>query len=175
MSSALEQTNTTTVADSASDPRAVASLVIMVMMIAAVFTCFGILALLSRRVERENEAAAIQTSHRIVLRQRIECVSVKRKSYLDQFLVVRSWKQQKDESTGPSAVVSVCTEDLSVEPLDDTLGCAICMLNYQEGELVCESNNVRCKHIYHHECMEAWLKEHASCPMCRETYVLSEV
>ena len=41
--------------------------------------------------------------------------------------------------------------------------CIICLLNYTE-----ETKKItECNHIFHQECLERWLQENTSCPLCR--------
>jgi hypothetical protein len=55
-------------------------------------------------------------------------------------------------------------------------GCAICLSHFKPQQLVCESNNSSCQHVFHKDCMVDWLmKRHDNCPMCREVYVLKTV
>lgn len=42
--------------------------------------------------------------------------------------------------------------------------CSICQENFQEGETVMK---LHCRHLYHAECVQSWLKEHNTCPLCR--------
>jgi hypothetical protein len=49
--------------------------------------------------------------------------------------------------------------------------CAICLLKFEKGDHVCESNNTACHHIFHEECMTHWLLNHELCPICRCTYL----
>lgn len=55
------------------------------------------------------------------------------------------------------------------------LECAICLSNFDANDVVCESNNLRCKHLFHQECIEPWLIRHEHCPVCRELYLLSSI
>jgi hypothetical protein len=62
------------------------------------------------------------------------------------------------------------------EPLawgEEMAGCAICLNHFKPEQLVCESNNPLCRHVFHKDCMVDWLmKKHDNCPMCREVYLL---
>jgi hypothetical protein len=59
---------------------------------------------------------------------------------------------------------------------EEMTGCAICLSHFKPEQLVCESNNSACQHVFHKDCMVDWLmKHHDSCPMCREVYVLKTV
>eukprot|EP00746_Dinoflagellata_sp_MGD_P039419 gnl/MRDRNA2_/MRDRNA2_195059_c0_seq1.p1 gnl/MRDRNA2_/MRDRNA2_195059_c0~~gnl/MRDRNA2_/MRDRNA2_195059_c0_seq1.p1 ORF type:complete len:180 (+),score=26.45 gnl/MRDRNA2_/MRDRNA2_195059_c0_seq1:245-784(+) len=42
--------------------------------------------------------------------------------------------------------------------------CAICLESFQVGELC---RKLPCRHVFHAECCEGWLREHHSCPNCR--------
>jgi hypothetical protein len=54
---------------------------------------------------------------------------------------------------------------------DDAPECAICLSPFVNGEVVCESNNPLCPHVYHRDCLEPWLLRHEHCPVCREVYL----
>ncbi|CAF0970280.1 unnamed protein product [Rotaria sp. Silwood1] len=42
--------------------------------------------------------------------------------------------------------------------------CAICLSEYKTGEIV---KRLRCKHFFHPECIDPWLKTSTQCPICR--------
>ncbi|CAF3643150.1 unnamed protein product [Rotaria sp. Silwood1] len=42
--------------------------------------------------------------------------------------------------------------------------CTICLSEYKTGETV---KRLRCKHIFHPECIDPWLKTSTQCPICR--------
>ncbi|KAE9614791.1 hypothetical protein Lal_00036079 [Lupinus albus] len=52
--------------------------------------------------------------------------------------------------------------------LYNKISCSICLQDFEDGELV----NIlpKCGHLFHLECIEKWLIQQGSCPMCR-TYV----
>jgi hypothetical protein len=59
---------------------------------------------------------------------------------------------------------------------EDMAGCAICLSHFKPQQLVCESNNSSCQHVFHKDCMVDWLmKYHDNCPMCREVYLLKSI
>jgi hypothetical protein len=59
---------------------------------------------------------------------------------------------------------------------EEMAGCAICLSHFKPQQLVCESNNSLCQHVFHKECMVDWLtNHHETCPMCREVYLLKTV
>jgi hypothetical protein len=43
--------------------------------------------------------------------------------------------------------------------------CTICQTTLAEGERVRGIN--KCQHLYHAECLEPWLRNHSTCPVCR--------
>jgi hypothetical protein len=59
---------------------------------------------------------------------------------------------------------------------EEMAGCAICLSHFKPQQLVCESNNASCQHVFHKDCMVDWLtNHHDNCPMCREVYLLKTV
>jgi hypothetical protein len=101
------------------------------------------------------------------------------------------------ENTPPSGEVVEASQPLAAEPIhssssascamggadcdplvreEETAGCAICLSQFKSQQLVCESNNSSCRHIFHKDCMVDWLmKNHEECPMCREVYLVKTV
>ena len=91
----------------------------------------------------------------------------KRRQYVETHLVGRKWSEE------------LSTDDSSSEEEDSSDAteheCPICMLAFEAGDEVCESNNLQCSHVFHRTCMKQWLEKHEECPMCRETYLLETV
>lgn len=57
--------------------------------------------------------------------------------------------------------VTSCPADIAGEP------CAVCM---EKMGLSCRIQTLECgsRHTFHHECIESWLNESSTCPLCRE-------
>ncbi|CAJ1952845.1 unnamed protein product [Cylindrotheca closterium] len=45
--------------------------------------------------------------------------------------------------------------------------CCICLENYQPGDKICTAKSDGCDHVFHQQCIEAWLHRHDACPLCR--------
>jgi hypothetical protein len=45
--------------------------------------------------------------------------------------------------------------------------CAICLSDYVEGDTVCWSKHISCRHVFHQHCLLPWLEAHDTCPNCR--------
>lgn len=43
--------------------------------------------------------------------------------------------------------------------------CAVCLGEFEEGELIKHLPN--CNHSFHSSCIDAWFRDHSSCPLCR--------
>jgi hypothetical protein len=120
----------------------------------------------------------------------------KRKESLSNRLIVKEWPVESNagyqdiptpsgeanEAQPPqsprinssSASCAMGSEDCdSLTGEEEIAGCAICLSSFKPQQLVCESNNTSCRHVFHKDCMVDWLiKYHDSCPMCREIYLL---
>jgi Ring finger domain len=51
--------------------------------------------------------------------------------------------------------------------------CDICMLEYEEGDIVAWSRQTSCCHTFHADCIAHWLLRKPTCPSCRHPYVLA--
>jgi hypothetical protein len=47
----------------------------------------------------------------------------------------------------------------------EKLMCAICREAFEHGEICSEVP--RCRHLFHRNCIDEWLKSKTTCPMCR--------
>lgn len=78
--------------------------------------------------------------------------------------------QHQGSAPGPAttaAIDALPRRPVTEEMLDENTKqaeCAICMDNVSVGE---EVTSLPCRHWFHHPCVEAWLKEHDTCPVCR--------
>ncbi|CAM0880780.1 unnamed protein product [Alopecurus aequalis] len=55
---------------------------------------------------------------------------------------------------------------------DAAVDCVFCLSRIDEGE---EVRELRCRHIFHRECLDAWLlRARATCPLCRDRLLPSE-
>lgn len=73
------------------------------------------------------------------------------------------------EGTGPppadsERITTLPKVIVSQELVDGCTDCAICQEKFTLGE---EVRQLPCKHYYHFDCVEPWLKLHDSCPVCR--------
>ena len=50
--------------------------------------------------------------------------------------------------------------------------CAICLDPFDEGQVICQSQNPACSHIFHSDCVAQWLQKHGRCPICRSKYII---
>ncbi|CAJ1948301.1 unnamed protein product [Cylindrotheca closterium] len=54
---------------------------------------------------------------------------------------------------------------------EEELFCPICWAEYEENDEICYSQNPRCTHTFHFDCIKPWLKNHDRCPICRSNYL----
>ena len=48
---------------------------------------------------------------------------------------------------------------------NESIKCSICVNNLNNND-ICRQIN-RCKHIFHNDCLNRWLYDHNTCPVCR--------
>lgn len=75
---------------------------------------------------------------------------------------------------------TIRTTSMVVEDLVDTktktkiIGpetCSICLIDYAENDILCWSQNSRCRHYFHRDCAIQWFMKHEECPLCRNNYL----
>lgn len=77
-------------------------------------------------------------------------------------------------NTGPppmpdEQVQNLPTVKISDEQVKNTnLQCTVCMDDFQVDD---SARQLPCEHFFHQDCIVPWLKLHASCPICRKTFV----
>ncbi|KAH8497534.1 hypothetical protein H0E87_019992 [Populus deltoides] len=73
-------------------------------------------------------------------------------------------------NTYPKLLYSEAKEKL--EKGDDSVAascCSICLADYKDSDLLRLLPD--CDHLFHSQCVDPWLKLHATCPMCRNSPV----
>merc|ERR1712150_230542 len=49
--------------------------------------------------------------------------------------------------------------------------CHICLEDFKPGDQVSSSKSNSCTHIFHEDCINAWLITHDECPVCRNQFL----
>ncbi|XP_050984042.1 RING finger protein 148 isoform X2 [Labeo rohita] len=71
-------------------------------------------------------------------------------------------KRENEKAIAKLAVRTLRTGDPEVESED--VSCAVCTDSFKANEQV---TVLPCRHLYHKKCIEPWLLEHPTCPMCK--------
>ncbi|KAJ1956117.1 hypothetical protein GGI12_005389, partial [Dipsacomyces acuminosporus] len=83
-------------------------------------------------------------------------------------IITRMMEQNQGANAPPPASSEAIKElpkrRIAAAEVDAKDECGICMDEYSQGEEVSE---LPCKHIYHEECINHWLKVNGTCPICR--------
>ena len=54
----------------------------------------------------------------------------------------------------------------------DEKACSICLVDYEDDDrIVC---NLKCKHIFHKDCLKTWGQRSNKCPICRDEMAVKE-
>ncbi|KAM3407863.1 hypothetical protein ACQJBY_001289 [Aegilops geniculata] len=56
------------------------------------------------------------------------------------------------------------------EEEEDAAECAVCLAVMVDGEAA--RRLPRCMHVFHRSCVDVWLREHSTCPVCRAEVVI---
>ncbi|KAJ1759569.1 hypothetical protein LPJ69_003716 [Coemansia sp. RSA 1752] len=62
------------------------------------------------------------------------------------------------------SILNLPRRKIAPEEVDKKFECGICMEEYKAEE---EVMTLPCKHVYHLECIDHWLKMNGTCPICR--------
>jgi hypothetical protein len=57
------------------------------------------------------------------------------------------------------------TTTFKIEKMNSDNNCSICQCSYIKDE---EARLLPCTHIFHKNCIDGWLKNNKTCPLCRE-------
>ena len=52
--------------------------------------------------------------------------------------------------------------------------CVICLTAYEEGDEIAWSQNPKCTHLFHRECIMEWLLKRDDCPICRHNFFFDD-
>jgi hypothetical protein len=157
--------------------------------LAVLFCCVLFVAGVYERPTEENANVEGQTPISVEDKE-------KRKERISKALVVREWSSDsatvETESSGSDSTpeagskrqrpatknddrvtCGMGSDDYESFPEEQAV-CAICLSIFEDHQLVCESNNGSCQHIFHKDCIIGWLttKQHDDCPICRQDYLL---
>lgn len=89
---------------------------------------------------------------------------------LDRIITQLMEQHQTGNAPGPAseeAIESLPKRQITQKDIGEggTADCSICMDEAAIGSTVTE---LPCGHWFHHDCVKAWLKEHDTCPQCRQ-------
>ena len=119
-----------------------------------------------RYFEQSNvqDPAVNTTNRRVALLRALE--NSPERSILDLLLMMGIKKKgiEKEELNKKFPIIEFGNTELSNEKCES---CTICISDFQKGE------NIRvldCSHSFHSECIDTWMKDNASCPLCKKNF-----
>ena len=89
---------------------------------------------------------------------------------LDRIITQMMEQQNAHSAPGPASAAAIAAlpkqkVEESMMGQDGKAECSVCMDAVQIGD---EVTTLPCKHWFHEDCVGAWLKEHDTCPHCRQ-------
>ncbi|XP_026851987.2 RING finger protein 148 [Electrophorus electricus] len=99
-------------------------------------------------------------------------VIVFKRLYRNQQLRIqqRELKKVAEKAIAKLQVRTLRRTDPEIEAED--YSCAVCIDSFKRGDVV---TNLPCRHVFHKTCIEPWLLEHHTCPMCKYDILKGEV
>ncbi|KAK7141693.1 hypothetical protein R3I93_015742 [Phoxinus phoxinus] len=82
----------------------------------------------------------------------------------------REMKKETEKAIAKLQVRTLRTGDPEVDSEDTS--CVVCTDSFTRNEQV---TVLPCRHLYHKKCIEPWLLEHATCPMCKYNILKSKI
>lgn len=79
-------------------------------------------------------------------------------------------EELQDEENNPVGNIASNT-GLDIDDDEDDITCMICLEPFEIGDKVTWSKQMKCRHIFHHECIHPWLLKNEECPCCRLLYI----
>ena len=159
----------------------------IILFIAISLTLFGLCVMYNRR--RSTTAAVRSSNARTVAANATSANRIprdkrkERAKFVDTHLQSTVYKRNSPEEgvTEEGEMVDVDLEAASTtssatwDPdLDSRELCSICLHHFRDGDVVSQSTN-NCKHMFHRECVAAWLSVHKECPLCRELFLKEDL
>lgn len=70
----------------------------------------------------------------------------------------------KKKEEKPKPKITLKTQTITQKEVGDELTCSICLEPFKKDEKV---TALKCKHLYHKDCIKPWIESHYTCPICR--------
>lgn len=61
--------------------------------------------------------------------------------------------------------LGVIRYERKIENADEAVECVLCLYEMEEDA---EMRDLRCKHLFHKRCLDRWLVQQLTCPLCRD-------
>jgi len=68
----------------------------------------------------------------------------------------------------PRRPAQMSTVLITQSDVDNQLECSVCLKPYHFNK---HAKQLGCGHLYHKHCIKRWLKDHDTCPLCRQSVV----
>ena len=118
--------------------------------------------------EKDNYAAPEKKTRKTPQRKKSNVIVVLNTTKHSK--TIEPTKEDGDGERGNEKLPSAA-EEMQLQQTSSLEPCSICLADYDDGDDICWSQNDKCNHFFHKECIQTWLLTHEECPCCRRDFL----
>jgi len=87
---------------------------------------------------------------------------------------IQNEEQEEHRDCAEERGVNSLREDENREETNSGLTCPVCLDDFDVGDELSWSRELKCRHVFHSECLLSWLMKNDECPVCRTVLIEEE-